>query len=142
MHLFDTDRGQLNARASATSSTDERGVKLGLGDFIFYSVLVGKASAGGDLPTTVACFIGILMVSTNAQLPSIEYRKWYPCIKHVVNLLFFFQGLFLTLAILVTVKKALPALPISIFFGLLFNFGTSYVISPMVNELASKQIFI
>ena len=89
----------------------ERSVKLGLGDFVFYSVLVGRAALY-DFATVATSYVAIL------------------------------AGLGGTLLLLGVFKKALPALPISIFLGVAMYFLTRVVIVPWISEMALAGVII
>jgi presenilin 1 len=80
---------------------ERSGLKLGLGDFVFYSVMVSRAALS-DWVTTITVSLAAI------------------------------TGLVSTIFLLVIFKKALPALPISIFLGLIFYFCTSLVIVPWI----------
>ncbi|MQM01028.1 hypothetical protein Taro_033769 [Colocasia esculenta] len=84
-------------------------IKLGLGDFIFYSVLVGRA-AMYDFMTAYACYLAII------------------------------AGLGITLLLLAVYRKALPALPVSIAFGLVFYFLTRLLLEVFVVQCSLNLV--
>lgn len=95
-------------------SIEDKGVNMGLGDFIFYSILIGmtvKGRRSEDFYSTVAALNGVIV------------------------------GLVLTLGILAATRRALPALPISIALGLMMAASTYYLVPGWYNLLATKQVF-
>ncbi|KAJ3012873.1 hypothetical protein HKX48_006022 [Thoreauomyces humboldtii] len=92
---------------AAEEETARSGLKLGLGDFVFYSVLVARAALF-DWVTTIACTVAVL------------------------------TGLNMTIFLLAMYQKALPALPISIAFGILFYFLSAVTLTPFVNALVRR----
>lgn len=107
----EASRGEVGKR----KSIQEKGVNIGLGDFIFYSLLIGLNAKGrqmGDFYTILASLDAILV------------------------------GLILTLVILAVTRRALPALPISIALGLIISMATNYFVPNLCNQLAAEQIFI
>ncbi|OBZ84245.1 Presenilin-2 [Choanephora cucurbitarum] len=99
-----TNRRSNQEEADEDEEDDMNAIKLGLGDFIFYSVLVGKASRT-DAVTLCLCIISILI------------------------------GLALTILILTIKRKALPALPFSIFFGSITYAISYFMTGPMIRQL-------
>lgn len=86
-------------------------IKLGLGDFIFYSLLVSKA-VQYSFTTFVACFLVVL------------------------------AGLGGTLILLAVYQHALPALPISIFLGVLFYVLTRLLIEPWIHMIFQSPLYV
>ncbi|CAK8542932.1 unnamed protein product [Lathyrus sativus] len=57
--LVEMNRTEREMATREAEEVTERGIKLGLGDFVFYSVLVGRA-AMYDLMTVYACYLAII----------------------------------------------------------------------------------
>ncbi|XP_075550669.1 presenilin-1-like [Dermacentor variabilis] len=108
---YTTDAARRYAyQAPADGLPGDRGMKMGLGDFIFYSVLVGEASRRGSAVTVVACYVSIIV------------------------------GIFLTLALLVVLQKPLPALPLSISLGMLAYFSSVSLTEPFLDAVGSLAL--
>jgi len=98
-------------RTDDEDGPERNSIRLGLGDFIFYSVLVAKA-AQYSFATFVACMLVIL------------------------------AGLGGTLVLLSVYHHALPALPISIFLGVVFYLVTRVFIEPWIEFVLSQPYYV
>lgn len=110
-NIQENNQNEQNAEQIEVEEPQSRGIKLGLGDFVFYSVLVGRAALF-DMITVFTCFIAVV------------------------------TGLFFTLILLGVFRKALPALPISIFLGIVFFFVTRFFLLPYILLIGSVSVFV
>ena len=104
-------------------------IKLGLGDFVFYSVLVSRA-AMFQFSTMMACLVTILVVSSSGQAATNVAQ-----LTHV-------QGFFTTLIFLQFYRAALPALPISILAGSAIYFVARFCATPFVFYCGMSAVFV
>jgi presenilin 1 len=108
--LFVTDDGRV-FEVLSEEGKDKNNIKLGLGDFIFYSVLVSEAAVY-SFTTFAACTLVIL------------------------------AGLGVTLLLLAMYGQALPALPVSIFLGVIFFLLTRYFIQPWTEAILIQSFYV
>jgi presenilin 1 len=105
--------GSHREREGEESEEDEEssGLKLGLGDFVFYSVLTARAALS-DWVTTIACIVAVT------------------------------TGMTMTIILLALIRKALPALPISITFGIVFYAVSSIALLPYIQMAVNTRHMI
>mmetsp|Transcript_13115 Transcript_13115/g.19113 ORF Transcript_13115/g.19113 Transcript_13115/m.19113 type:complete len:463 (+) Transcript_13115:2-1390(+) len=109
--VFEEVKGAREHNDADDEGAANNSIKLGLGDFIFYSVLVSKA-AMNSFTTFAACMLVVL------------------------------AGLGGTLILLSVYHAALPALPISIFLGVIFYFATRALIEPWVETILEVPFYV
>ncbi|KAF2070377.1 hypothetical protein CYY_008306 [Polysphondylium violaceum] len=108
---IDDKHSEISDDFSAVKAPKGGKLRLGLGDFVFYGVLISRA-AFYEMATVFTCYVAII------------------------------TGLFLTLFLLTVLKRALPALPMSIGLGILFYFLTYRFLIPFITFLGEAQVFI
>ncbi|KAH7697598.1 Presenilin spe-4 [Aphelenchoides avenae] len=104
--LRSPDRPLKPKKKSALDALNDRSAtRLGMGDFIFYSVLVSKSAASGSVLATFASALGVLV------------------------------GLVATFVCFDFVENEVPALPVSLVLGAVAHFGTLYLVQPMIHGI-------
>jgi len=87
-------------------------INIGLGDFVFYSLLIAMNSRSDNLYATLAALVAVSV------------------------------GILATLLILAVTRRALPALPISISLGLIITLICNLTVPQFSNRLASEMVFV
>jgi presenilin 1 len=130
-------------------------IKLGLGDFIFYSMLVGRAAMYDMMTGEPGSWLAAEEPHCAAamHLAARELTRHRCCPAPVTSLLLasscavfasFFAviaGLVITLLLLALARKALPALPVSIALGVMFYFLTRLVMEPVIVPMALNMAY-
>jgi presenilin 1 len=131
--------------AAAAGGDEEReaGVKLGLGDFVFYSVLVSRCVTEGTVTWRVFTCTSLVMQSRVYKHDGGRHDVWRHRVWPVLHSgaaecceisYYMTPPSLAALAIYACsqFEKALPALPISIFLGIAVYFASVFALAPML----------
>ncbi|EFP01477.1 CRE-HOP-1 protein [Caenorhabditis remanei] len=88
----------------------EGSIRLGMGDFVFYSLMLGNTVQTSSLSTVVACFVSNLV------------------------------GLTITLPVVTLSQTAIPALPFPLAIAALFYFSSHIALNPFIDSYTVKLI--